>query len=36
MELLDGPKLSEAARLAAMNADLDEVARRGANISPRK
>ncbi len=32
MEFLDGPKLSEAARLAAMKVDLDEVARRGANI----
>jgi ubiquinone biosynthesis protein len=32
MELLEGPKLSEAGRLAAMGADLDEVARRGAAI----
>jgi len=32
MELLEGPKLTEAGRLAAMGIDLDEVARRGAAI----
>ena len=32
MELLEGIKLSEAARLAAAGIDLDEVARRGAAI----
>jgi ubiquinone biosynthesis protein len=32
MELIEGIKLSETQRLAARGADLDEVARRGANL----